>query len=125
MDTGDAGIVTSGVRPYRRRSIRLPVRLHIFLRWIDADGGFHEELIETLLLSRYGGLVTCLSRPKPGDEIWLWRPDRQREAPARVVFRRLGSREGVTEVAFEFLSADNYWEMDFPREGGPWEVVEG
>ncbi len=109
------------VKPYRRRSGRIARRLTVVLRWKDLDGNPHEDLAETVLLSRYGGLLVCSTRFKSGEEAYLWWPEKQRGSQVRVVYRRLGGSEDLVEVGFEFLDIENFWGIDFPPEKPPWE----
>ncbi len=109
------------VKPYRRRGARIALRLTVVFRWEDPGGGFHEELAETVLLSRHGGLGLCRARLKAGEEAFVWWPERQREARVRIVFRRIGAIADLTEVAFEFEGPDDFWQISFPSESAPWE----
>ncbi len=109
------------VKPYRRRGVRIAVRLTVLFRWEDRDGGFHEELAETVLLSRHGGLGLCHARFKVGEEVFVWWPEQQREARVRIVFRRIGAVADLTEVAFEFEGVDDFWGLNFPPDGDLWE----
>ncbi len=109
------------VKPYRRRSARVPRHLVVEVGWRDLDGGDHREQAETRLVSLYGGLVLTLTGLKPGTDIVVFWPDRQREARARVVFRALGGPGGRAEVAFEFLEPGNFWEVEFPEDETRWD----
>lgn len=108
------------IKPFRRRSARIPRRLPIVLRWNTVEGDFREELAETLLLSRYGGLALGPARIKAGEEVFLWWPAGQREAVVRIVFRQIGGPERMAELAFEFVDVDNFWEVDFPADTSAW-----
>jgi hypothetical protein len=103
-------------KSYARRSTRLPKRLSIVLRWQDLEGKSHEEPAETLVLSRYGGLLTCRTKFKLRDEFLVWWPERQKGSYARVVFRRLGRLGELVEIGFEFTDAENFWEIRFLRD---------
>lgn len=109
------------VKPYRRRSARLPRRVLVEIRWRDLEGGDHQEPAETRLLSLHGGMVLIFTGLKPGTDIVVSRPEKQRETRARVVFRALGGPGGRAEVAFEFLEPGNFWEVHFPDDEARWD----
>lgn len=109
------------VKPYRRRSARLPRQLGVVVRWHDLEGKDHQEPGETRLLSRHGGMVLLLTGLKPGTDIVVHWPERQRDARARVVFRALGGPGGRAEVAFEFLDPGDFWELEFPEDETRWD----
>ncbi|MFQ5817497.1 MAG: hypothetical protein ACE5H2_06015 [Terriglobia bacterium] len=110
-----------GVKPYRRRYGRIARRLNVILRWRDLAGNSHEEAAETVVLSRHGGLLLCRTRFKPGEEAFLWWPERQRGAQMRIVYRRIGGTEGLVEAGFEFVDIENFWGIEFPPATAPWE----
>jgi hypothetical protein len=108
------------VRPYARRSARLARQLNVVLRWRDLQGLDHEEAAVTMTLSRNGGLLACLNRFKPGQDFYLWWPEQDRGARARVVFRQLGRLGNLAEVGFEFSGVDDFWQIEFPPEARSW-----
>ena len=110
------------VKPYRRRSRRLPRRFPVVLRWHDLDGNPREELAETVQISRYGGLLESPTAFKPGEDVLLFWPEREKETRIRIVYRELGHSGEVVALAFEFLDGENFWEIDFPPEMAPWEL---
>lgn len=110
------------VKPYNRRSVRLVRRISLFLRWQDSEGNQREEVVETRLWSRYGGMVLAEIPLKPGTDVVLAWPD-GKEARARVVYRRQGGEEGLAEVSFEFLEAGNFWGIEFPADPKLWEPM--
>jgi hypothetical protein len=110
------------VKPYTRRSVRLARRVSLFLRWKDSEGNEREEVVETRLWSRYGGMVLAEVSLKPGTDIVLVWPD-GKEARARVVYRGLGGEGGLAELGFEFLEAGNFWGIEFPPDPKLWEPM--
>lgn len=96
-------------------------RLKVFLRWTDPEGRPHEEVAETVVLSRYGGLLICPTSFKAGEDVSLWWPERGRGARIRVVFRELGHTPDLAKVGFEFAQPIDFWEIDFPPDTPPWE----
>lgn len=117
-----AGFVQE-VKPYTRRSARLARRATLILRWKDLDGNAREEVAETRLWSRYGGMVLAETPLKPGTDIVLAWPEKGKETRARVVYRRLGGEKELVEVGFEFLEAGNFWEVEFPPDPKLWEPM--
>lgn len=111
------------VKPYTRRSVRLVRRTALVLRWKDFDGTAHEEAAETSLWSRYGGMLLARTPLKPGTDILIQWPEKQKEALARVVYRRLGGAGNLAEVGFELLEARNFWEIEFPADPKLWEPM--
>ena len=102
------------VKPYQRRSARLQRRFPLVLRWQDFQGNAREELVETELISKHGGMVLSPVSFKPGEDVYVWWPEKQRGARARIVFRQLGRVENLAELGLEFLDTDNFWEVEFP-----------
>jgi len=110
------------IKPYKRRGARLPRHLLVALRWQDYNGAWHEEPAETVLVSKYGGMLLSPVRMKPGDSTLVFWPDTGREAEARIVFRKLSGAGNLCEMGFEFLHTDNFWEIDFPPDIPLWEM---
>jgi len=116
-----AGFVQE-VKPYSRRSVRLVRRMSLFLRWQDSEGNQREDVVETRLWSRYGGMLLAEIPLKPGTDVVLAWPD-GKEARARIVYRGLGGEEGLAELGFEFLEAGNFWGIEFPPDPKLWEPM--
>jgi len=96
-----------------RRSGRIARRLDVRLRWREQGGDWQEAAAVTQVLSRFGCMLSGQCRIRLGEEIqFLW-PEKQRETPAKVVFRALGGSSEV-QLAVEFLGADDFWGIDFP-----------
>lgn len=109
------------VQPYTRRSSRIAKQLAVVLRWRDRDGNPREELAETVMLSRHGGLLLSPTSFKPGEDLFLWWPQAEKGAGIRIVFRQLGSAENLAQLGFEFVGVENFWGIDFPSEVAWWE----
>ncbi len=75
-------------------------------------GATQEELAETILLSRHGGVLVCRGRFKAGQKIFLWSPDRRQGAYARIVSQRLRDTSGLVELGFEFQDTHDVWGID-------------
>ncbi len=100
---------------YNRRSGRVPYRVRLTVR--PSDNPIAEEPAMTVLASRNGGLLVCRSSFRQGQEIFLRWPEREHEAHARVVFQHTWQADQMTELGFEFVDQDNFWDMEFPAEG--------
>ena len=99
---------------YNRRSGRIPYRVHVRLR--PAENGGAEEPAMTVLASRNGGLLVCRSHYLKGQEFYLAWPEREAEARARVVFDQVWESDHLVELGFEFVEAENFWDLEFPDE---------
>lgn len=110
------------IKPYKRRGDRVPRRLLVTLRWQGYQGFWHEEVAETVFLSRHGGTVLTPVRIKPGQSTYIRWPEVGREAEVRIVFSTLGGANSLSEIAFEFLNTDNFWGIDFPPHAPMWET---
>jgi hypothetical protein len=96
-----------------RRSGRIARRLDVRLRWREQGGDWQEAAAVTQVLSRFGCMLSGQCRIRLGEEIqFLW-PEKQRETPAKVVFRALDGSSEV-QLALEFLGTDDFWGIDFP-----------
>lgn len=102
------------VKPYLRRSARLPLRFPVTLRWEDLEGSEREEIADTLLVSRHGGLLVSSTSFKPGDNAFLWWLERRKGAAIRFVTREQSGTHTLIELGFEFADAENFWEIEFP-----------
>lgn len=105
---------TRQVLGYIRRSSRVPHRTPLVIR--AAPDSPDLEAVETVLVSRNGGLLVCRGAYREGQEIYLWSPSRQRGARARVVFQQVWASDAVVELGFEFLEPARFWEVSFPDE---------
>lgn len=102
------------VRPYTRRSARIPRHFEVLLRWQDLEGQAYEEPAHTLLVSKRGGLAACSHRFKAGEDATLWWPEKERGVDIRIVFRQLGRLGELAEIGFEFKDTDDFWPIQFP-----------
>lgn len=105
---------------YQRRSERVARRFHVTVWRADEDRGQTEQLAETLLVSRHGGLLMCRAHFLTGETVCICRPQALRIAKARIVDRKESGHGGPVEIAFEFLDTSNFWDIDFADESGKW-----
>jgi hypothetical protein len=99
---------------HSRRGARVPKRFSVALAR-DAKGEI-DQLAETVMISRWGGLMVCRGTFRLGQSFYLWWPQGKRGADARVVMHRRGNHVGVAEVGFEFSNHENFWGMEFPKD---------
>ncbi len=102
---------TKRMETYTRRGQRKPKRLHVTLRDPRREG--HEEMAETVLLSRNGGLLICRAPFAIGDRLSMYWPEKKKFADISVVFRRPCGTADLAELGFEFLSDQDFWGLDF------------
>ena len=100
---------TRTMESYTRRGERKPRRLHVTLRPTMHGSEKKEEMAETVLLSRNGGLVICRAHFEVGARLQLYWPDKKRTAEIVIVFRRPCGTENLAELGFEFLDVDDFW----------------
>jgi hypothetical protein len=103
-----------GISEYTRRSGRVAKRFSVALSRNSSESP--EELAETVLLSRWGGLLVCRGKFKPGEQFYLWWPEGKKGAPAKVVLRHSEPATDRIELGFQFQGAENFWDLDFPPE---------
>jgi len=111
------------IKPYKRRSVRLPRHFIVSLRWQDLDGNWHEEPAETVLITMHGGMIMTPAKLKPGEDMIVFWPEAGREAEARIVFRQLRGAHSLSELGFEFLSSENFWGIQFPADSPLWDML--
>lgn len=99
---------------HTRRGARVPKRFSVALAR-DSKGEI-DQLAETVLISRWGGLMVCRGTFRMGQSFYLWWPQGKRGTDARIVMHRKGNHAGVVEVGFEFIRHDNFWGMEFPKD---------
>lgn len=97
-----------------RRGERKQKRLHVTLRDTRGSGKALEEMAETVLLSRNGGLMICRAPFSVGDRLEMYWPDKKKTIEITIVFKRPCGTAELAELGFEFLDADyNFWGLDF------------
>lgn len=101
---------------YSRRSSRVPYRTHLAIRPSETAGSAEEQPADTVLVSRNGGLLVCSATYYEGQEIYLWSPERNRGARARVIFQHVWAGSGLVELGFEFMADEDFWKIDLPNE---------
>jgi hypothetical protein len=96
-----------------RRGRRIARRIPLMIHWREPQGQWREIPAETRTLSRHGCRVACSARIKKHDEVMVWWLEKNRYAPAHVVFQVVSAGDDAVEIALEFLGSDDFWEIDF------------
>lgn len=105
---------TSKILGSSRRGMRVARRLHVTLRRVRDHREDAEEIAETVMISRYGGLLVCRAHFNVGDDVFLWWPEKKRGATAKVVSYQLTGKAGLAELGFEFQhQLGDFWDGHF------------
>lgn len=104
---------TKRMEGYTVRGERKPKRLHVTLSATRPGEDKEEQLAETVLLSRKGGLLICRASFDVGDRLHLYCPDFKRTAEIAIVFRRPCGTAGLVELGFEILDSSDFWGPEF------------
>ena len=100
-----------------RQSDRISVRIALEASWTDSTGIVQREVIETLLVSRNGGVIRLSEKFFPGQEISLRRPlegDRIKTARARIVAEIDRESDGFLYAVHLIEPRSDFWDIEFP-----------
>lgn len=97
---------------YTRDGGRIAKRLYVTLTSVTS--GSEEQIAETVILSRNGGLLICRAAFKVGEELRLTWSERHRSARIAVTFRRECGAGGLAELGFALRDVNDFWQMEFP-----------
>ena len=100
-----------------RQSDRITVRIPLEVSWTDSTGVVQRQVIETLLVSRNGGVIRINEKFFPGQELSLKRPldgDRVKTARARVVAEIDREAEGFLYAVQILEPRVDFWDIEFP-----------
>jgi hypothetical protein len=100
-----------------RQSDRITVRIALEASWTDATGIVQRQVIQTLLVSRNGGVVRITEKFFPGQEISLRRPlggDGIKTARARIVAEIDRDAEGFLYAVHLLEPRSDFWDIEFP-----------
>ena len=103
-------------RVVRRRSLRIVMRVPLYVSPTDAPGTAEWEPVETLVLSLHGGMIRSRKRYPIGTTLDIRMRDKQRFTRGRVVWAATGARDHTFEIGFEILEAPGFWEITFPED---------
>jgi hypothetical protein len=100
-----------------RQSDRITVRMPLEASWTDSTGVVQRQVIETLLVSRNGGVIRINDKFFPGQELSLKRPldgDRVKTARARIVAEIDREAEGFLYAVQILEPRADFWDIEFP-----------
>lgn len=95
---------------YTRRGEREARRLHVTL-CAEGSPASEQELAETMILSRRGGLLLSRAHFKLHARLQVTWPERHKSAAAQIVYRRLAGPGGLSEFGFMFADTEDFWEL--------------
>ena len=103
-------------RKFRRRSLRIVMRVPLYVSPVSASYTEEWEPVETLVISMYGGMIRSRKQFPVGTTLDIRKRDSQRFTRGRVVWTAAGAREFAFEVGFEILEPPGFWEVNFPED---------
>lgn len=101
-----------------RQSDRVSFRMPLEASWVESSGLVRREVVQTLLVSRNGGVLRLQEKFFAGQEVTLRRPlegDRVRSARARVVAEIDKEPEGFLYAVHLLDSRGDFWDIEFPH----------
>ena len=104
---------TEGLRQSDRVNFRMPVEAS----WMEGDGMVRRMVVQTLLVSRNGGVICMDERLSTGQEISLRRPlggDMAKTVRARVVAEIDREPEGFLYALHILEPRADFWDIEFP-----------
>jgi hypothetical protein len=101
---------------YRRRSLRIVMRVPLFVNPSDAPATAEWEPVETLVISLHGGMIRSRQQFRIGTTLDIRMRNTQRFTRGRVVWTALGAKGLAFEVGFEILEPPGFWEIKFPED---------
>ena len=111
--------LTEGVTPeriVRRRSLRIVMRVPLYVCPADSPATAEWEPVETLVISLHGGMIRS-RRPYPiGTKLDIRMRNRQRSTSGRVVWTAGGTKGVPFEIGFELLEPPGFWDIKFPAD---------
>ena len=103
-------------RKFRRRSLRIVMRVPLYVSPVSASYTEEWEPVETLVISMYGGMIRSRKQFPVGTTLDIRKRDSQRFTRGRVVWTAAGAREFAFEVGFEILEPPGFREVNFPED---------
>jgi len=106
-------------RTVRRRSLRIVMRVPLYINPIDAPATDEWEPVETLVISLHGGMIRSRQQFPVGTTLDIRMRDKQRFTRGRVVWTAERARDTAFEIGFEILEPPGFWEIKFPVDRWP------
>lgn len=101
---------------FRRRSLRIVMRVPLYVSPTNSSSSDEWESVETLVISMHGGMIRSRQKFPIGTTLDIRMRNSQRFTRGRVVWTAAGERELAFEVGFELLEAPGFWEIKFPED---------
>ena len=101
---------------FRRRSLRIVMRVPLFVNPSDAPPTSEWEPVETLVISMHGGMIRSRQQFPVGTTLDIRTRNAQRFTRGRVVWTAEGTAGLAFEVGFEILEPPGFWEIKFPED---------
>lgn len=98
----------------RRRSARMVLRVPLLVNVANSPPDREWEPVETIMVSRHGGMVRAKSYFQVGETLDVRVRNRDRSARARVVWTSSQVTPNGLELGFEIIGEDGFWEITFP-----------
>jgi hypothetical protein len=103
-------------RVVRRRSLRIVMRVPLYVSPIDAPGTADWEAVETLVISLHGGMIRSRQRFPIGTTLDIRMQNKQRFTRGRVVCTVAGTSDLAFDIGFEILEPPGFWEIRFQED---------
>jgi hypothetical protein len=103
-------------RILRRRSLRIVMRVPLYVSPTGASATSDWEPVETLVISLHGGLIRSRQRFPVGTTLDIRMRNDQRLTRGRVVSTAAGPKDHDFEIGFEILEPPGFWEIKFPED---------
>jgi hypothetical protein len=101
-----------------RQSDRVSFKMPLEASWMDGGGVVRRDVVQTLLVSRNGGVIRLQEKFFPGQEISLKRPlegDHMRTGRARIVAEIDKEPEGFLYAIHLLDTHGDFWDIEFPH----------
>lgn len=103
-------------RTTRRRSLRIVMRVPLFVSPTGAPPTAEWEPVETVTISLHGGMIRCHQQFPVGTTLDIRMRTNQRSTRGRVVWAAAGAKKFAFEIGFEILDPPGFWEIRFPED---------
>lgn len=100
----------------RRRSSRIVLRIPLLMNTSDPSAETQWEPVETILLSKHGGMVRSKQHFPVGAKLDIRVRNKELSAQARVVWTSATRTAQGVELGFEIIGEDGFWDIKFPPE---------
>jgi len=99
----------------RRRSLRIVMRVPLYVSPANAPASAEWEPVETLVVSMHGGMIRTRQKFPVGTTLDIRMRNAQKSTRGRVVWTSVGTRDRPFDVGFELLEPPGFWGIKFPE----------